>query len=159
MKAVADAYVDSRKPNKNFGRKRVLSLAPHTRAYLRFRTRRMPASVLRAKLFVYVTKGSGALNVSDVSRNWRERTVTYTRRPEASPPVAEAVVRTRGWTAIDVTGLVGFTRTVDLVLASVGDARLSIDSRESRARAPRLVIELGDPAVGAAGDIACDPRD
>ena len=119
MKSVADASVDARKPRTNFGRKRVLSLSARGRGYFRFKTKRMPESIVRAKLFVYVTSGRGDLNVSGVNGKWRERTITFKNAPHLSPPVAEAAVGTGGWTGIDVTSLVGFARTVDLVVAPV----------------------------------------
>ena len=157
MKSVADASVAVRKPRTNFGRKRVLSLSARGRGYIRFITKHMPESIVRAKLFVYVTSGRGGVDVSGVKGKWSERTITFKNAPQLSPPVVEAGLGTRGWTEIDVTSLVGFARTVDFVVAPVGAARVNIASRESRAHAPRLVLDLGDPVLGAAGDIACDP--
>ena len=159
VKAVADATVDQRKPRKNFGTQRVLSLAPGSRAYLRFTLKQMPESILRAKLRLYVTKGAADVVVMGAHGKWTEKSITFKNAPQLSPPEVRAAAHAKTWRDIDVTGLVGFGRKVELVIAAGAGQRLTLASRESRARAPRLMLEPGNPVVGAAGDVACDPAD
>ena len=159
VKAIADAVVDQRRPRKNFGAQRVLSLTPGSRAYLRFKLKQMPERIVRATLRVYVTKGAADVVVTGARGRWKEKSITFKNAPQLSLPEVRRSARAKSWHNIDVTGLVGFARTVELVVAPGAGQRLTLASRESRAGAPRLVLELGDPAVGAAGDVACDPAD
>ena len=160
VRPLADSFVSSAGPRRNFGKARTLRVArsPRERAYLRFRLRQT-GSVRRATLRIYVLGGRGSFKLALVpSSRWSERAITYRNAP--IPGRAVSVTRAhRGWSQIDVTPLVQRSGLVTLALgASRGAIRFA--SRERGARAPRIVVDTASPGesvIAAAGNIACDP--
>ena len=159
---VADAHVSAAAPRRNYGKLMTLSVAsfPVARPYVRFRLPDIRGVVRSAKLRVYSrTRSRAGVRVRLVPNNkWGERTITYAnahvarRRPTAS----SGPVPGGAWTSIDVTPLVAARSFVTLQVAAAGDTAIVIASRETRRRAPRLVLAI-DPVLVAAGDIAsCD---
>lgn len=158
VRPLADSFVTSAVPRRNFGKAGTLRVArsPRERAYLRFRLR-LTGSVRRATLRIYVLGGRGSFKLALVPSNrWGERAITYRNAP--APRQAVSVTRAdRGWNEIDVTPLVQRSGLLSLALgASRGTIRFA--SRERRARAPRIVLDTAPaPVIAAAGNIACDP--
>jgi hypothetical protein len=159
---VADAHVSAAAPRRNYGKLMTLSVAssPLARAYVRFRVPDLRGVVRSAKLRIYSrTRSRAGVRVRLVpNNNWGERTITYAsahvarRRPRASSGPLHA----GAWTSIDVTPLVRARSFVTLEVAAARDTAVVIASRETRGRAPRLVVAT-DPVLIAAGDIAsCD---
>ena len=162
---VADAFVSSATPRRNFGRAGTLAVdrSPVTRAYLRFRVRGLAGPIRSATLKLYATRVRGrGLRVTSVrSRAWSERRITFASAPKLGPTVARTKIVRRGWVAIDVTRLVRRAGTVNLALTfAPPSGKIVFASREARRRAPRLVVSSGAPSgpvIAAAGNIACDP--
>ena len=163
LRPVADAFVTSAAPRRNFGRARTLAVdrRPTVRSYLRFRLRGVVGPVRQATLRLYVVraKGRGVRVAAVRGRAWKEQSLTYAGAPPVARPIVRGPAPASGWVDIDVTGLVRRAGTVNLALTHGTPAgKIAFASREAGARAPRLVITSGsDPVVAAAGNIACDP--
>ena len=133
------------------------------RAYLRFRVRGVAGPIRRATLRLYATQVRGhGLRVAGVrSHRWSERGITFANAPSPRGPAVDAQVVGRGWISLDVSRFVHRAGTVDLVLSyAAPPGKISFGSRESRGRAPRLVVTTrlsSGPVIAAAGNIACDP--
>jgi hypothetical protein len=145
VRPIADAFVTAQQPDRNFGgspRLRVES-RPKTTTYLRFG---VGAGALpgRATLRLYALGNSrkGVL-VRRVEADWTERALRFTGAPNASVDVARSGrVRKRRWVAISVSALLAnaTSSTVDLAITARGGHALAFASRESRRRAPRLLV-------------------
>jgi hypothetical protein len=165
LKPVADVFVNSAAPRRNFGRRRALHVdrRPTERAYLRFRVSSLGGPVRRATLRLYATRVRGhGLRVAAVrSHRWSERGITFANAPRSSATATRTQVAGRGWIGVDVTRLVRRAGTVDLALASAAPlGYIAFASRETGGHAPRLLVTSAgsnDPVVAAAGNIACDP--
>jgi hypothetical protein len=156
VSAAADAYVSSRARRRNFGRTPVLVVGNGARAYIRFDLTRVDGTVTRATLRVY-SRGRSARGfaVKTTSAGWNERRIKFRNAPRPGATVASSGAITRGWKEIDVTSSVRLGSGVSFALT--GGRALRLASRESGARRPRLVLELGPPpTLVAAGDIAGD---
>jgi hypothetical protein len=162
---VADALVTTAAPRSNFGRSRILTVdrRPLVRAYLRFRVRGVAGLIQRATLRLYATQVRGhGLRIAAVhSHRWSERRITFANAPRPRGAGDGAQVVGRGWISLDVSRFVHRAGTVDLVLSyAAPPGKISFGSRESRGRAPRLVVTnrtSTGPVIAAAGNIACDP--
>jgi hypothetical protein len=135
VRARADALVDARHPNRNFGSIRELGADhhPHIRSYLRFRPRIGNATLTSARLGLYVRRGgSHRFAVARASNHWRESRITSRTQPSAHRPFRHGYARRGRWVWIDVSGLVRSGRATSLRLAATGRGRLLFASRETR---------------------------
>jgi acid phosphatase type 7 len=156
ISATADAYVSSRARRRNFGRARILAVGNGARAYIRFDLTRVDGTVTRAVLRLY-SRGRSARGfaVKTTSAGWNERRITFANAPRPGPTVASSGRVAGGWKEIDVTSAVRPGSRISFAL--VGGRSVRVFSRESGARRPRLVLDVGPPpTLVAAGDIA-DP--
>jgi hypothetical protein len=88
VRASADAFVNARHPNRNFGSSRKLGAdgRPHVHSYLRFRPPIGNATLKSARLGLYVRRGgSHRFAVARTSNHWRESRITSRNRPIGSP--------------------------------------------------------------------------
>jgi hypothetical protein len=145
--AVADAYVNQARPDRNFGRAPALhtdAFPKAKRSYLRFRVAALAGPVTAARLRLYAeTASQGGFTVRTVAATgWTEDTITY-----ANAPTPGSILATSGavagdtWAGVDVTGLVRGNGVVDLVVTATGRSTGRYASRETGAAAPQLVVE------------------
>ena len=165
---VADAYVRSDAPRRNFGTRTELRTRggkPAFRSYLKFIVRGA-GTVYSARLRLYVEGSSrSAGTVYRASRDgWKESRITYV----TAPGVAGGTLDTEGiatagtWVEFDVTPAVPRDGTYSFVIASTVSNAVVYASRERAARRPQLVVSTSPPdgttvTAMAAGDIACAP--
>lgn len=146
---IADTYVSSEEPSKNFGLNPLLKVdgEPILVAYLKFDlTTLANSTILSAKLRYRVTNSSLSTQVfkrvEDVS--WRETTTTYQNRPALSGVVASRSRSIRGrFVTVDVTSAVRekIGGLMSLGIDSTGRDGLDFRSREFKvAYRPQLVI-------------------
>lgn len=154
ISATADAYISSRARRRNFGRARTLAVGNGARAYVRFDLSRVDGTVSRAVLRVYsLGRSARGFAVKTTPAGWKERRITFANAPRPGATVASSGAVRSGWTEIDVTSAVRPGSRVSFALTAGRALRLA--SRESGARRPRLVLEVGPPpTLVAAGDIA-----
>ncbi|MGH9005138.1 MAG: DUF7594 domain-containing protein, partial [Acidimicrobiia bacterium] len=112
--------------------------------YLRFDVTGLAGPVSRATLRLFVTNDTGdGPGVFAVTGAWDEGGLTWANRPgPAGARLADLGGVAEGWVEYDVTGAVGGTGPVDLVLVSISPDSFSARSREGDgAEAPQLVVE------------------
>lgn len=142
---IADAYVTSARPRKNFGSAKTLRLdrSPVTRGYLTFNLRGLGEPVAEAFLFVYAKNGAprgfGVRRAND--KTWTESRLTYANAPGVSR-VRASHRRFRGarWTRVDVTPLVRRDGLVTFAITTSSRSALLLASSES-ARSAQLVVK------------------
>ncbi len=161
---VADSYVRSDGPKRNFGRSRDLIVEgrPLSRVFIRFHPQGV-GSVVQARLRLFVLSKPGKLTVHATNgRAWLERKLTFRNAPRLLPPAGFPEPARTGWLEFDVTALVRLNEPITIALTRSSTQKLAIASRESAGRAPRLAVESerrSAPVVAAAGDVACDRYD
>lgn len=148
LRPVADAYVSASAPQGRFGTSSRLRVdaSPTTRSYLRFTVPRLGGPIRRARLLVWGRTGSRrGFAVRPVARSdWRERTLTFANRPRVRRVASRsAAVRSGRRIAVDVSSLVVRKGSVSLALTALGGRSVTLASRESGRRAPRLSLTLG----------------
>jgi hypothetical protein len=153
--AVADAYVSSAHPSRNFGTQTRLEVdgSPVVNTYLRFNIQGLAGSVVRATLEVYRVAGrriGGGHDVRSVAdTSWDETSITYRNAPALGAKIGSSRAFTANtWTAVDVTSVVRGNGPLALAMVGRSATQLSYRSRET-STAPRLVIKTGTSATTA----------
>jgi hypothetical protein len=141
---VADATVDSARPEANFGRRSRLRVAagPRARALLKFRVS-ATSDVETATLRVFARRPSRGIRVAFTRRvSWRERAVTWRTAPKSMDAFGSRKAGGRGtWISFDVTTAIGGSGDYAFVLLSSWGRGQFASSETRSARAPRLVVE------------------
>ena len=141
---VADAYVNSLKPDANYGTSAKLRTDddPDTRSFMKFDVQGIDGTVTRAILRLYANSASSTgYNVNRVSdSSWTELELTY----NSAPPVGEIIgssgpIVASTWTTIDVTPLVVGNGPLPLALTPIDDRSISFSSHEGE-NSPELII-------------------
>jgi chitodextrinase len=144
---VADAYVNSAKPNANYGQSVKLKTesVPQMLSYMRFDLRRVTGSISRATLVVYSSTASSAgFEVHSVTDDgWEERSITYRNAPAFSSVSASTSgsILGRDWSSVDVTSLVAGGGLLSIALTPRPAADVTLASRESNSKGPMLLVE------------------
>ena len=147
--AVADAYVSSARPSRNFGTQTRLEIdgSPIVNTYLRFNVQGLTGSVVRATLEVYkvgsisrkIGAGHDVWSVADTT--WDETSITYRNAPAMGARIdSSGAFMASTWTAIDVTRVVRGNGPLALAMVGRSATQLSYRSRET-STAPRLVVQ------------------
>jgi len=142
---VADAWVSSAHPEKNYGREPVLRTrgVPKVRTYLRFDLRGLSGQVTKATLHLWARTSSAAgyrvHPVADTS--WDERKLASKSAPAYEPASgASGPFHAGAWTTVSVTNLVRGRTVVSFALTGTGQQDGTYDSREGT-RKPELVVD------------------
>jgi acid phosphatase type 7 len=147
---VADTYVDSQNPNRNYGSSNTLWLGarPPQEAYIRFEVNGLSGTVTSATLRVYATTGSnsGGSVRRMTSTNWSESSVTYNTRPIVDGPILSTLrsVQKGRWHEFDISGTTIGNGALSLALVSGSNNAVAYAAREDSVYAPRLVISVVD---------------
>ena len=144
----ADAYVNSSSSSTNYGSSSALRAdgSPPINSYVRFTVPSLGGSpISQAQLLIHAnsssTSGLTALTVAD--NTWGENTITYANAPtmgsalETSPPVTGGT-----WITFDVTSYVTSEGTFSFGISTPGATAIGLESRESGATSPQLIINL-----------------
>ncbi len=140
---VADAYVDSSHPTRNYGRSTGLKTdaSPVRRIYVRFSVSGVggdPTAMLR----VYANSASNTgFDVRTVADNtWDEATVNYNNAPAVGATIASsgAVVAGR-WYSFDVSSAVNGNGYASLAITTTDTTAITLSSREG-AHPPQLIV-------------------
>jgi hypothetical protein len=146
--AVADAYVQSGGPTKNYGTQTSLRLrapTPEYRSYLKFSVAGISGAIDSAKVRLYVTDASPtAGTLSYVGSTWSETGLTWDNAPAPGGPfVATGGAATLdSWVEFDVTPVVTANGTYSFALATTSTNSAYFSSREG-ANPPVLVVQGG----------------
>src|SRR5262245_52677867 len=128
LKPSADAFVDQREPNKNYGGFSQIDLQddPRLRGFVQFEVRDLPPGVAaRALLRLHVANGSdddpAGIKVFATGAPWDEKTITWNNQPQPGAQVAvvDPAPLTEGQTVeIDLGPIVRDNGVYDFVLTS-----------------------------------------
>jgi hypothetical protein len=158
---IADTYVASGAPNKNYGSNTTLAIQNGITSYIKFNLSGMPsgATVSRAILTLYadaVTAG-GTFDVYQVNGPWTENGLTYNTRPalgsSATGNQPISLTAANAFLVIDITSLVqswlnSSVTNYGVAMALIGTSgSFSFDSKESTtySHAPQLVVYFNGP--------------
>ena len=143
---VADTFVNSNSPTKNFGAAPTLQVdgSPTQIAYLRFNVTGLSGAVQSARLRLEVVNASGfggsIYSISDNS--WGEGTVTFDTRPVIDGPALAALgkVAVGDIVELDVTAAIPGNGTYSFAMDSNNSNGADYRSREAVTNPPVLVI-------------------
>lgn len=146
--AVADTYVDSSKPTRNFGSRNEMRTdgSPVLNAYVRFNvTGVSDFTAARLRLYQRTATAQG-LQVHGASDNaWDETSMTWQNAPAFGPVVAASVpMPADSWVEIPVTSLVQANGLVSFAITNPDGTAAAIRSRDS-AQAPQLIVGTPPP--------------
>jgi Calcineurin-like phosphoesterase len=156
VRPVADSYVASSVPKKNFGKAHALWVSgrPQTRAYLRFDLRGLKDMVVRRATLSLFARNTGRFAVQVASNKWNERAITFRNAPRPGRRIGGPVKAGRILCCgVNVTSAVRAGKQVTFVLTS-GGGPIRFDSREGRlSPSLRLTLEPRPATLLAAGDV------
>jgi PKD repeat protein len=149
---VADTRVSESNPTSNFGLETTLRVRSKNgssqQSFLRFDLTNLSASVLSARLRLFVTDASpsGGTLYAISDHGWSETGMTWNNRPAlpASPIANLGSVSLNTWVEIDVVSVVTGPGLFDFALAG-GNSNSALYSSRQGANPPELVIETGVP--------------
>jgi len=144
----ADTYVNADSANTNYGGLTSLraDASPDVHSYLRFNVTGLGGrTISRARLLIFanssLAQGINAMSVAD--NTWGELTMNYTNAPSLGNILAHSSAVTAGsWITFDVTSYVTREGTFSFGITNSSPTAIGLDSRESGANAPQLVIDL-----------------
>jgi len=142
---VADTYVNAGSTTTNYGSSTTLRLdaSPDVHAYLRFSLSGLAGTTIsKALLLLYANNSdSSGIRAWAVSDNtWGELTMTYSNAPALGTQIASLGSFATGWVTLDVTSYITGNGTYSMGITNLSSTAISVDSRESGANGPQLVI-------------------
>ena len=143
---VADTFVNSRKPTKNYGSHTTLQVdgSPTEIMYLRVNVTGLSGAVQSARLRLEVVNRSsfGGTIYSISDNSWDEGTVTFDTRPVIDGPALDAlgVVEVRDIVELDVTAAITGNGTYSFAMDSNNNNGADYRSREAGTNPPTLII-------------------
>jgi hypothetical protein len=141
---VADTYVNAGSTTTNYGSSTTMRLdsSPDVHAYIRFTISGFSGTIAQVKLLLLANNSdSSGLRAWAVSDNtWNELTMNYTNAPALGSQVASIGSFAAGWITLDVTSYITGNGTYSIGVTNLSSTAISVDSRESSANSPQLVI-------------------
>jgi hypothetical protein len=152
FRAVADAYVNELRPYNAYGlisRKLRMDGAPNRRSYVRFDVSGLKGRVTEATLLLYANKGSArGYFVHPVAPvGWDEASITFASAPRIAKKAAarSGPFPPEAWTEAQIRELVEGDGPLTVALTTDDITLISIASRETVGRAPRLIVKTERP--------------
>lgn len=143
---IADAYVDSSNPTRNYGSSAQLRIdgSPERRAYIAFDLQGLAGPVTQATLRIYANSSASVGHVVSTSvSTWSESTITFADAPAVGSALGSSGPFSAGtWLELDVTSYVAAGGVYSFVLTTPHTTAISYGSRES-ATPPELIIATG----------------
>ena len=149
IESVADSYVHSGQPARNYGSSNSLRTdgSPEIRSYLKFNVPSVAGTItsvtMRVQAGSNLNSGIGVTVSLVVDTSWDETTITFASAPVVGIPYQTVAtpIGSGEWIEFDLTGLVSGPGLVSVALTSSNTRALRMDSRESGpSSAPQLVI-------------------
>jgi hypothetical protein len=118
--------------------------SPDVHAYIRFTISGFSGTITQVKLLLLANNSdSSGLHAWAVSDNtWDEMTINYTNAPALGSQIASIGSFTAGWITLDVTSYITGNGTYTIGVTNLSSTAISVDSRESGANAPQLIINF-----------------
>ena len=148
LNPVADSYVDTSNPTKNFGTATTIRVdgSPIVNSYLRFNVTGVGASSIsqvRLLIFANSASSSGITAKTVADNTWGETTITASNAPAMGSTLGTSPkVVTGTWITLDVTSYVTGNGTFSFGVSTAGGTAISLASRKSGANAPQLIVDL-----------------
>ena len=146
LNPVANSYVDTSNPTKNFGTATTIRVdgSPIVNSYLRFNVTGVGASSIsqvRLLIFANSASSSGITARTVADNTWGETTITASNAPAMGSTLGTSPkVVTGTWITLDVTSYVTGNGTFSFGVSTAGGTAISLASRKSGANAPQLII-------------------
>lgn len=142
--ALADSYVSSAEPDRNFGTSTSLrtDASPDLRSFIRFDPDGLSGSITEARLRIFVNSShaTGIEVRGMASTSWGETTLTYRNMPSVQGVASSSGPFGSGtWVELNVTPLVSNNNAVSFALTSTSSTATNLASRESANR-PQLTV-------------------
>jgi chitodextrinase len=146
--ANADTYVNAGSPTSSYGSQTTLRVdgSPDVHSYIRFTVQGLAnRAVSGAHLMIYanssLTLGINAVSVSN--NTWVETSMTYNTAPALGNVLASSGrVATGTWVSLDVNSYITGEGTYTFGITTTSSTAMSMQSRESGANGPKLVLDL-----------------
>ena len=142
----ADTYVDAANPTINHGTSTTLRLdgSPDVHAYLRFTISGVSGTITQVRLLLFANNSdsSGIRLWSVLDNTWGELTMNYSNAPALGSQIASLGSFAAGWVTLDVTSYITSNGTYSIGVTNLSSTAISVDSRESGANAPQLIINF-----------------
>lgn len=142
-----DGYVDSSKPDNNYGSSSALRIdgSPEKNAYLMFDVSGLTGAVSSATLRIYAASGSSTgFDLSGVAdTTWTEAGITFNTAPPIGSLLGSSGSFSSGtWLEIDVTGYVTGNGLISFGVSTPASTAIRFDSSEG-SNQPELVLVQG----------------
>jgi hypothetical protein len=141
----ADAMVQEALPDQNSGKVNAMrsDTSPHEVSYLRFNVQGASQPITSAKLRLWVRDGTANAPAIAPSGDvtWSETAITWSNRPAVGTSGPDlGAVTTGTWIEYNVTSLVRGNGRFTLALVPQSSDALSVNTRESAADRPQLIV-------------------
>ncbi len=141
---VADTYVNAGSTITNYGSSTTMRLdsSPDVHAYLRFTISGFSGTISQVRLLLFSNNSdsSGIRAFTLADNTWGELTLNYTNAPALGAQIASLGSFAAGWVTLDVTSYITGNGTYSIGVTNLSSTAISVNSRESGANAPQLVI-------------------
>jgi hypothetical protein len=146
---VADTFVKSSDPNRNFGSAALFSVDtnPQMRSFLRFEvsgTGQNNVSGARLRVYIADASSKAGLKIFNTPAAWDEGAVTWNKQPALGPKVAELApipMALGSWVEVDLGQTVTGDGIYSFALTTEATDRIAFRSR-TQAMPPQLVLSL-----------------
>jgi len=142
---VADAFVNSKRPSRNYGSARRLQVKDGARrSFVRFEVSGVDGEVVAAKLRLYLANSVSEAGTARIvaSTTWAEGTITWNDQPEMGQALSTAQGAARGtWVEFDVTGAIDGDGAHSFAISNGSSDTAKYHSREA-AKDPQLVLTV-----------------
>ncbi len=140
----ADTYVDAANPTFNHGTSTTLRLdgSPDVHGYLRFTVSGISGTISQVRLLLFANNSdsSGIRLWSVLDNTWGELTMNYSNAPALGAQIASLGSFAAGWITLDVTSYITGNGTYSIGVTNLSSTAISVNSRESGANAPQLIV-------------------
>jgi hypothetical protein len=136
--------VDAANPTINHGTSTTLRLdgSPDVHGYLRFTVTGISGTISQVRLLLFANNSdsSGIRLWSVLDNTWGELTMNYSNAPALGAQIATLGSFAAGWISLDVTSYITGNGTYSIGITNLSSTAISVNSRESGANAPQLMV-------------------
>ncbi|QIK74285.1 DUF7594 domain-containing protein [Nocardioides piscis] len=154
---VADSYVDSGSPTRNYGARSYVKSdgSPTLVSYVKFTVAgSSPIGYAALRLRALSQQRTGVTVHSVAENGWSESGLSYQNRPPVGAALGETGPTTAGvWYTVDVSSLVTGAGTYSFALTTTNNTSVKFASRESGADAPQLILDTSPPPTSTSFDL------
>jgi hypothetical protein len=119
-----------------------LDSSPDVHSYLRYTISGFSGTITKVQLLLFANNNdsSGIRAYAVADNTWGELTMNYANSPAMGAQIASLGSFAAGWVTLDVTSYITGNGTFSIEVTNLSSTAISVNSRESGANAPQLVI-------------------